>query len=119
MDDNIVDHHPTVLAAPTRGSDELLESLKTSIQLFDTVTYEQIGGGIVNMDRGYLTGDWVFDAKEIKARSAINGTWIKFHMTGVYKIENKKIVEVHNYGNILDIYRQMGYELVAPSDDGK
>jgi len=114
MSEQIIDYHPTILAAPAKGIDELLMGWNNTMQPLDSVNYERTGSGLVRLTDGVLYGEWVLETGMVHMKFPNTKEWIKMQMVGLYKIEKGKIIEVRNFGNMMDLYQQMGYTLTPP-----
>jgi len=114
MPPEIIDFHPTILAPPARGKEALINGWKQSVEPMDSVKYHREGLGITDFHEGELTGNWVIEAGLVEAKFKGMTEWVKFQMVGLYKLEDGLIVEVRNFGNLLDMYQQMAYTLVPP-----
>ena len=114
MHPDIIDYHPTILAPPAKGKEALINGWKQSVEPMDSVKYHRKGLGTTDFYEGDLTGKWVFEAGLVEAKFKGMNKWVSFQMVGLYRIEDNLIIEVHNYGNLLDMYQQMGYTLVPP-----
>jgi len=116
MNDSIIDYHPTVLEPPAKGSENLISSWKSSMQPFTKMSFNLLGSGSVEITTGELKGKWIFDAREVFGEVSGKDQPIKFQMVGLYKVENDQVYEVHNFGNLMDIYIQFGYQVVPPKE---
>ena len=117
MHQDIVDYHPTVLSPPAKGKEELINGWKNTMQSMDSIIYIRKGIGIVSFMEGELLGEWVVESGLVKSKFQGVEQWVEFQMTGLYKVESGLIKEVHNFGNTLDIYQQLGYSLEPPKKD--
>jgi hypothetical protein len=114
LDDHVIDYHPTVLASPSRGKNELLMGWNNMMQPLDSISYERTGTGLVDLQDGDFSGEWVLETGLVHMKPTGSNEWIKVQMIGIYLVENRKIREVRNFGNMLDLYQQMGYSLTPP-----
>ena len=113
---DIIDYHPTVLMEPARGREELIKGWKKTTESMDFVTYKSSGIGILNITDGELEGEWVVTIGTISSNFKGVETAVLSQMVGCYKVENGLITEIRNFGNIMDIYQQLGYTLAPPKE---
>ena len=114
MHPDIIDYHPTVLIEPAKGREELIKGWQGTTAAMDSVTYKNIGVGILTIPKGGLSGEWVVTTGILTSKFKGIETPVSSQMVGFYKVEDGLIKEVRNFGNILDIYQQLGYTLAPP-----
>lgn len=118
MHPQIIDYHPTVLLNPSKGKERVIKDWKNSLSTFKSVEYKIISIGLCEFD-GDLTGEWVVVYGIINANVEGITKSISYQLTSFYKLENNLIREVRNFGNIMDVYTQMGYKIQAPTKINK
>ena len=114
MHPDIIDYHPTILQEAARGRGELIKGWQETTKSMESVSYKNAGIGILNIIEGELVGEWVVTNGTITSNFMGMESAVISQMVGFYKVENGLITEVRNFGNILDIYQQLGYTLTAP-----
>ena len=114
MSEEIIDYHPTVLAPPAKGKEELIMGWNNTMNPLDSVVYSRTGSGIVELQDGEFQGEWVLETGMVKMKFPGVEKWIELQMVGLYQVENGLITVVRNFGNMLDLYQQMGYTLTSP-----
>jgi len=112
MHPQIVDYHPTVLQNPARGRQELIKGWRETRESLSSASYEMSGIGELLITDGDMSGKWIVTTGILKTKFRGSDKQLRSHMVGFYKIEGGLIKEVRNYGNLLDIYLQMGYTLL-------
>jgi len=111
MHPNIIDYHPTVLEKPANGKNTLIQGWKDTVKSMDSVRYTSHGIGGLAIKEGEHKGNWIVTIGEVTSYFKGNKTPINSQMVGMYRIDNGLIKEVRNYGNLLDIYLQLGFTL--------
>ena len=96
---------------------EAIESWKNNVEnLYESIKYNRSRNIAITITSGDNQGDWVSNWAELEINYKNGDGPITIWANSIYQIENDKIVKSFTFYNEADALRQLGYQIIRPSD---